>query len=78
MLSGKTSTLTPQHPASRAVSEGPVWDAIKVFGEGIDVNPLVASLHYNLWLALEQEKKTVEAEAEMALAAKIDPNVRRR
>jgi predicted CXXCH cytochrome family protein len=50
-------------------------DAIKIYREGIDVNPLFASLHYSLGLALEQEKKTAEAAAEMALAAKIDPNV---
>jgi len=34
----------------------------------------LASLHYNLSLALEQEKKTTEAAAEMALAQKIDPS----
>jgi hypothetical protein len=39
---------------------------------------LIASLHYNLALALEQVKKAAESEAEMALAAKIDPNVRTR
>jgi tetratricopeptide (TPR) repeat protein len=56
-------------------AKGQYEEAIKVYREGIDVNPLFASLHYNLGLALEQEKKTAEAEAEMALAAKIDPNV---
>jgi len=54
--------------------KGQYQDAIKVYREGIDVNPLFASLHYSLGLALEQEKKTAEAAAEMALAAKIDPN----
>ena len=39
------------------------------------VDPLLASLHYSLALALEHEKQTAEAEAEMALAKKIDPNV---
>ena len=39
------------------------------------MNPLFASLHYSLGLALEQAKKTAEAEAAMALAKKIDPNV---
>jgi predicted CXXCH cytochrome family protein len=56
-------------------AKGQYEDAIKVFRQGIDVNPLIASLHYNLGLALEHEKKTDEAQAEMALAAKIDPKV---
>jgi len=55
--------------------KGQYQDAIKVYREGINVNPLIASLHYSLGLALEQEKKTAEAGAEMALARKIDPNV---
>jgi predicted CXXCH cytochrome family protein len=55
--------------------KGQYQDAIRVYREGINVNPLIASLHYSLGLALEQEKKTAEAEAEMALARKIDPNV---
>ena len=59
-------------------AKGQYEDAIKKYREGLEVNPLLASLHYNLGLALEQEKKTAEAEAEMALAAKIDPNVGKR
>jgi predicted CXXCH cytochrome family protein len=59
-------------------AKGQYEDAIKIYREGIEVNPLLASLHYNLGLALEQEKKTAEAEAEMVLAAKIDPNVGKR
>ena len=59
-------------------TKGQYEDAIKIYREGIDVNPLYASLHYSLGLALEQEKKTEEAEVEMALAAKIDPNVGKR
>ena len=55
--------------------KGQYQDAIKVYREGINVSPLIASLHYSLGLALEREKKTAEAEAEMALARKIDPNV---
>ena len=55
--------------------KGQYQDAAKVYREGINVNPLIASLHYSLGLALEQEKKTAEAEAEMALARKIDPSV---
>jgi len=59
-------------------AKGQYDEAIKVYREGIDVNPLYASLHYSLGVALEQQKKTAEAEAEMALAAKIDPNVGKR
>ncbi|HUJ20264.1 MAG TPA: tetratricopeptide repeat protein [Bryobacteraceae bacterium] len=50
-------------------------EAIKVYRQGLNVNPLLASLHYSLAMALEQQKKPAEAEAEMALAKKIDPNV---
>ncbi|MGA2593645.1 MAG: tetratricopeptide repeat protein [Bryobacteraceae bacterium] len=59
-------------------AKGEYEEAIKIYREGIGVNPLFASLHYSLGVALEQEKKTAEAEAEMALAAKIDPNVGKR
>jgi superkiller protein 3 len=55
--------------------KGQYEEAIKIYREGIKVNPLFASLHYSLAVALEQQKKTAEAEAEMALAKKIDPNV---
>ena len=55
--------------------KGQYQDAITVYREGISVNPLFASLHYSLGLALEHEKKTAEAQAELALARKIDPNV---
>ena len=58
--------------------KGQYEDAIKIYREGIDVNPLFASLHYSLGLALEQQGKTAEAQAEMALATKIDPNVGKR
>jgi predicted CXXCH cytochrome family protein len=56
-------------------TKGQYEEAIKIYRKGIDVNPLYASLHYSLGLALEQQKKTAEAEAEIALAKKIDPNV---
>jgi predicted CXXCH cytochrome family protein len=56
-------------------TKGQYEEAIKIYREGIDVNPLYASLHYSLGLALEQEKKTTEADAEIELARKIDPNV---
>ena len=56
-------------------TKGQYDDAIKIYREGINVNPLYASLHYSLGLALEQQSKTAEAEAEITLAKKIDPNV---
>ena len=59
-------------------TKGQYEDAIKIYREGIEVNPLFASLHYSLGLALEQQKRTAEAEAELALAAKIDPKVGKR
>lgn len=54
-------------------AKGQYEEAVKIYRQGINVNPLFASLHYSLSVALEQEKKTAEAEAEMALALKIDP-----
>ncbi|HUO31081.1 MAG TPA: tetratricopeptide repeat protein, partial [Bryobacteraceae bacterium] len=59
-------------------AKGQYDDAIKIYRQGLDVNPLLASLHYSLGLALEQQKKTAEAESEIALATKIDPNVAKR
>jgi predicted CXXCH cytochrome family protein len=58
--------------------KGQYDEAIRIYREGLDVNPLFASLHYSLGLALEQEHKTAESQAELALAAKIDPNVGKR
>jgi predicted CXXCH cytochrome family protein len=55
--------------------KGQYQEAIKIYREGLKVDPVLASLHYSLALALEHEKQTAEAEAEMALAKKIDPNV---
>jgi predicted CXXCH cytochrome family protein len=63
---------------SALYGKGQYKDAIKVYREGIDVNPLFSSLHYNLAVALEQEKEAADAEAEMALATKIDPNAAKR
>jgi predicted CXXCH cytochrome family protein len=48
-------------------------DAIAMYRRGIEANPLAASLHYSLGVALEQQGKTEEAQREIALAAKIDP-----
>ena len=46
-----------------------------MYRQGIGVNPLVAGLHYSLGIALDQAGKKQEAEAEMALARKIDPHL---
>jgi len=56
-------------------SKGHYDQAIRVYRQGINVNPLIASLHYSLSLALQHENKAQDAEAEMALALKIDPKV---
>ena len=58
--------------------KGQYDEAIKVYREGLKINPLFASLHYSLSVALEQQKKSAEAEAEMALAKAIDPKVGQR
>lgn len=54
--------------------KGQYDEAIKIYREGIDVNPLFANLHYDLGLALEQVNRKAEADAEIALATRIDPN----
>jgi tetratricopeptide (TPR) repeat protein len=56
-------------------NKGQYDEAIQAYRHGIDVNPLIASLHYSLSLALEHQNKTQEAQAEMALAQKIDPKI---
>jgi predicted CXXCH cytochrome family protein len=56
-------------------AKGRYAEAEEVYREGIRVNPLLASLHYSLSLALERDQKQQEAEAEMALAKKIDPSI---
>jgi tetratricopeptide (TPR) repeat protein len=54
-------------------AKGRYDEAIELYRKAIDINPLNAPLHYSLSIALEQIGKKQEAEAEMALAAKIDP-----
>ncbi|MGH9583775.1 MAG: tetratricopeptide repeat protein [Bryobacteraceae bacterium] len=56
-------------------AKGQDEEAIKIYRKGIDVDPLFAPLHYSLGVALKREDKTAEAQAELALATKIDPNV---
>jgi tetratricopeptide (TPR) repeat protein len=53
--------------------KGQYDEAIKVYREGVNVNPLEASLHYSLSLALERKNESQEAQVERALAQKIDP-----
>jgi len=55
--------------------KGQYDEAVKVYRAGLQVSPLLASLHYSLGLALEQQHQTAESEAEIALAKKIDPAV---
>ncbi len=54
-------------------AKGQYEEAIQLYRKGININPLNASLHYSLSVALDQTNKTQEAEAEMTLAGKIDP-----
>jgi predicted CXXCH cytochrome family protein len=56
-------------------TKGRYAEAEEIYREGIRVNPLVASLHYSLSLALERDQKSAEAQAELALARKIDPAI---
>ena len=50
-------------------AKGQYEEAIQVYRKGINVNPLVASLHYSLSIALEHQNNTQEAKDELALAA---------
>jgi predicted CXXCH cytochrome family protein len=59
-------------------AKGKYEEAIRVYRQGVDVNPLIASLHYSLSLALGQVQKAEEAQAEMQLALKIDPDLTKR
>jgi tetratricopeptide (TPR) repeat protein len=56
-------------------AKGQYQQAIQVYRKGIEVNPLLASLHYSLSLALQQVNEPKEAQAELELARKIDPKV---
>lgn len=48
-------------------------EAIHLYKQGIEVNPLDASLHYSLSVALDRVGQKKEAEGELTLAGKIDP-----
>jgi tetratricopeptide (TPR) repeat protein len=56
-------------------AKGQYEEAIQLYRQGINVNPLNASLHYSLSIALERQNNAEEANKELALALKIDPNV---
>ena len=54
-------------------AKGQYEEAIQLYRKAIDINPLNASLHYSLSVALTRIDRKQEAEAEMTLASKIDP-----
>jgi predicted CXXCH cytochrome family protein len=54
-------------------AKGQYDEAIQMYRQAININPLSASLHYSLSVALARINHKQEAEAEMKLAAKIDP-----
>lgn len=56
-------------------AKGQYEQAIETYREGIEVNPLIASLHYSLSLALDRQNKPEEARQELILAQKIDPTI---
>jgi tetratricopeptide (TPR) repeat protein len=53
--------------------KGQYDEAIALYRKGISINPLSASLHYSLSVALDRVNQKQEAEEELTLAAKIDP-----
>jgi len=57
---------------SALYAKGKYEDAIALYRKAIDINPLSASLHYSLSVALDRLDRKQEAEAELTLAAKID------
>jgi tetratricopeptide (TPR) repeat protein len=54
--------------------KGQYKEAIHVYRDGININPLIAALHYSLGVALEQDNQPEAAKNEFELARKIDPN----
>jgi predicted CXXCH cytochrome family protein len=53
-------------------AKGQYEEAIQLYRKAVMINPLSAPLHYSLSVALERVNKKEEAEAERALAAKIE------
>ncbi len=56
-------------------AKGQYDEAVDIYRKGINVNPLIASLHYSLSLALDKQAKNDEAHQELVLAQKIDPTI---
>lgn len=56
-------------------AKGQYEQAVEIYRQGINVNPLIASLHYSLSLALDRQNKTQEARQELTLARKVDPMI---
>ena len=54
-------------------AKGNYAEAIELYKQALIINPLSASLHYSLSVALDQVNRKEEAAAELTLAAKIDP-----
>jgi tetratricopeptide (TPR) repeat protein len=54
-------------------AKGNYAEAIELYKQALVINPLSASLHYSLSVALDQVNRKEEAAAELTLAAKIDP-----
>jgi predicted CXXCH cytochrome family protein len=54
-------------------AKGQYEEAIQLYSKGISINPLSASLHYSLSAVFDRVNRKEEAEAEMRLAARIDP-----
>ena len=75
----RTIEIDPDHvPAylnwgGALYAKGQYEEAIQLYRQGIGINPLDAPLHYSLSIALDRINRKEEAEAELTLAAKIDP-----
>jgi tetratricopeptide (TPR) repeat protein len=56
-------------------STGQVQSAIGVFQQGLQIDPLSATLYYDLGLALKQQGDEAGSKRALALAAKLDPGI---
>jgi predicted CXXCH cytochrome family protein len=54
-------------------AKGEYEEAIQIYRKGVLINPLNASLHYSLSVALDKTSRKQESERELQFAAKIDP-----
>ena len=57
--------------AGALYAKGQYEEAIRLYRQAIIINPLNASVHYSLSVALDRTNRMAEAEAELALANKI-------